>query len=1085
VTPEQFLKFADPLPERMLLLTGSGLVLAGNHAVEQVLGKARSEIRSKHLSDFVSDSPAEIADYLQLCSRSRSLVQGSLTLVTAGGRSAPCRTEGVVIDPMEGDSQAILMLRLTPQEAAVEKFVELNQRMELLNLEIHRRKNAETDALREAARLRVTLHSIGDGVIVTDGEGRVQLINPVAQAMTGWTNDSGIGLPLTQIVNILNEETRKPVENPALRAMKEGVIVGLANQILLLSRDGQEWPVDDSAAPIRDPDGIIIGSVLVFRDIRGRKKNELEIKQSEARFRQLADVVPQIIWTARPDGNIDYLNRQWHTFTGLPQTVGNAGWDQILHPEDKQRAGERWAASVQKGVPFETELRLLDRKRQTYRWHLIRTVAVHDEEGRVVRWVGTSTDIHAQKRAEESSRYLAEASAALARVVDYKSTLQKIANLAVPHFADWSAVDVVNEDGTLERLAVSHEEPEKVKLAHELMRDYPPDPQAPLGGVAVLRSGKPEIVAEISDEMLVKAAKDERHLNLIRSLGLRSYICVPLVVSGNPLGVLTFATAESGRAYNQADLALANDLAYRAGVAIENTQLYQALRDADRRKDEFLATLAHELRNPLAPIRNGLEVLRLAGANSEMAEQSRSMMDRQLNQMVRLVDDLMDVSRITRNKLELRKERVSLATVIKSAVETSLPLIEQAGHWFSLALPSEPIYLDADLTRLAQVFSNLLNNAARYTPAGGTISLTGRIGEGSVEVRVKDNGLGISADALPKVFEMFSQVDSNRERAQGGLGIGLTLVRRLVEMHGGSVEARSEGSGRGSEFIVRLPIVNRADPPILAAADEGLSAKNKRRILVVDDNVDSAMSLRMMLDLLGHESAIAHDGLAALEVAEKFQPDVILLDIGLPTLNGYEVCRRIREQPWSQQMAIIALTGWGQDEDRRRSSEAGFDHHLIKPVERASLEKLLGELAAKASPQRGQTLGKTPLRVLVVDDRRDALYMLQTLLRAEGHEVQTASDGPSALVKANENPPQVILLDIGLPGMSGLEVAKRIRQQTALKDVMLIALTGYGEEADRKRSAEAGFDHHLVKPVDIQTLKKILKTVPSKLNGMS
>jgi GAF domain-containing protein len=292
------------------------------------------------------------------------------------------------------------------------------------------------------------------------------------------------------------------------------------------------------------------------------------------------------------------------------------------------------------------EMRLLDRRRQTYCWHLITTVPVHDGSGRVARWFGTSTDIHEQKRAEESARYLAEASAALAGVVDFESTLQKVANLAVPYFADWSAVDVTNEDGSLRRLAVAHQDPEKVHFAHELMRLYPPDPQAKGGSIAVLRTGKPEIVSEITDEMLVHGAKDERHLRLIRSLGLKSYICVPLVVSGSPLGVLTFATAESGRIYKDADLALANDLAHRAGVAIENTRLYQALREADRRKDEFLATLAHELRNPLAPIRNSLQILKMPRVDAETVERSRDMMERQVHHLVRLVDDLLDVSRV-------------------------------------------------------------------------------------------------------------------------------------------------------------------------------------------------------------------------------------------------------------------------------------------------------------------------------------------------------------------------------------------------------------------------------------------------------
>jgi CheY-like chemotaxis protein/two-component sensor histidine kinase len=310
---------------------------------------------------------------------------------------------------------------------------------------------------------------------------------------------------------------------------------------------------------------------------------------------------------------------------------------------------------------------------------------------------------------------------------------------------------------------------------------------------------------------------------------------------------------------------------------------------------------------------------------------------------VRLVDDLLDVSRITQNKLELRKERVSLASIVNSAVETSGPLMAQAGHSFSVKLPPTPVHLDADPVRLAQVFSNLLNNAAKYTEPGGRISLTAESSGSDVVVEVCDNGLGIPADAMPRVFKMFSQVDRNMERAQGGLGIGLSLVLRLVELHGGTIEARSDGPGRGSQFVVRLPIVSDVQPAKTAAGDGGLPETAKRRVLVVDDNHDSAWSLRMMLELMGNETHTAYDGLAAVAAAEEFLPDLILLDIGLPHLNGYDACRRIREQPWSEGMVIVALTGWGQDEDRRRSQEAGFDQHLVKPVDIVELNRLLTE----------------------------------------------------------------------------------------------------------------------------------------------
>ncbi len=371
-----------------------------------------------------------------------------------------------------------------------------------------------------------------------------------------------------------------------------------------------------------------------------------------------------------------------------------------------------------------------------------------------------------------------------------------------------------------------------------------------------------------------------------------------------------------------------------------------ALRDADRRKDEFLAILAHELRNPLAPIRNAVQLLRLDGDQSATREQAFSMMERQLGQMVRLVDDLMDVSRITQNKLVLRKERVELAAVLRSAVESARPLIEANGHELVVTLPPQPVYLDGDLTRLAQVFANLLNNAAKYTEPGGRIRLTGEVDGNEVVVKVRDNGVGIPPDMLPRVFEMFTQVDRSLERSQGGLGIGLSLVRGLVQMHGGTIAVCSDGPGRGSEFTVRLPVFCGPLPPE-PAPDGGVEPKEagcKRRILVVDDNKDSANSLSLMLRLTGNEVRTAHDGLAAVDAAAAFQPDVVLLDIGLPKLNGYDAARRIRSLAGGQAVFLIALTGWGQDEDRRRSTEAGFNLHLVKPVDLAALQNLLAGL---------------------------------------------------------------------------------------------------------------------------------------------
>jgi CheY-like chemotaxis protein len=365
----------------------------------------------------------------------------------------------------------------------------------------------------------------------------------------------------------------------------------------------------------------------------------------------------------------------------------------------------------------------------------------------------------------------------------------------------------------------------------------------------------------------------------------------------------------------------------------------QALQAADRHKNEFLATLAHELRNPLAPLRNGLEIMRLAELSPEMVAEARDMMDRQLGQMVRLIDDLLDLNRISRGRIELRKEVVDVAMVAQQAVETSRPLIEQRGHRLTVRVPRDPLHVNADATRLTQVFANLLNNAAKFTDGGGDILLTIEQHENTAVVSVHDTGVGIPAPMLARVFDMFTQVDRSLERSQGGLGIGLSLVRGLVEMHGGSVVARSAGAGQGSEFVVCLPLVaaKTTKPPTAALPIPSA----RRRVLVVDDNRDAANSLAMMLDVMGNETRTANDGFAALELGAVYLPDFILLDIGMPMLNGYDTARRIRQEPWGRSVTLVALTGWGQDDDRRRSHEAGFDHHVVKPAEPAALEKLL------------------------------------------------------------------------------------------------------------------------------------------------
>jgi signal transduction histidine kinase len=447
-------------------------------------------------------------------------------------------------------------------------------------------------------------------------------------------------------------------------------------------------------------------------------------------------------------------------------------------------------------------------------------------------------------------------------------------------------------------------------------------------------------------------SSDDPKAQLVKRFGIRVYACNPLLAGDRLLGTLSFAS-RSRDAFDPDELEFLQTVCHYVAYAYERLRLIRQLQQVDRKKDDFLAVLAHELRNPLAPIRNATQFMQLKGPTDPDLQDARDIIDRQVRQMSRLVDDLLDVSRITQGKFALHKERVSLGVVLTNAIESSRPLIEGADHQLTVAVPPEPLYVEGDVTRLGQIFGNLLTNAAKYTDRGGRIRLTAERQGNDVLVAVQDTGIGIAAEHLRGIFDMFSQVAPALERSQGGLGIGLSLVKSLVEMHGGRVEARSDGPGRGSQFIVRLPLLiaaPRTGTEVRRTEAESSGCRShKCRIVVADDNVDSAQSLVMMLSVMGHEVRTAHDGTAAVHLAETFRPDVALLDIGMPNLNGYQAARRIREQPWGKAMVLVALTGWGQAEDKRRAEAAGFDHHFTKPVDPTALERLLAGLKYTAA----------------------------------------------------------------------------------------------------------------------------------------
>ncbi|NML42528.1 response regulator [Ramlibacter sp. G-1-2-2] len=603
----------------------------------------------------------------------------------------------------------------------------------------------------------------------------------------------------------------------------------------------------------------------------------------------------------------------------------------LVHPDDRQRFREAMHGPVRTCGEHSVQYRVVWANGSVH-WLEGTGTTVCDDEGQPELMTGVCLNIDARKEEEANLQFLAEASAELAALTDYPATMQRIARLAVPHFADWCAVDMLDDQGKLQRVAVAHVDEAKVSQVQELFDRFPPGPDAPGGTWTVVQSGHAELVPVITPAMLEAGVGDPEYLQALLALGLHSYIGVPLRAQGTMLGAISFITSESRRVFTERDLLHAIDLAARASVAITNARLLDALRSADAQKDLFLATLGHELRNPLAPIVNSVEMLARARDPQRLLPRAVHVMQRQARHLVRLVDDLLDLARINSGKIELRREVLDLRDVLRAAVESCQPLIDRRRHVLSIELPGEPARVDGDPVRLAQVFANLLNNAAKYTHEGGRIELRLRVADAAIEVSVSDDGVGIPPELLPQMFDLFTQAGTAPHLEQHGLGIGLFLVKGLVQMHEGHIQAQSGGPGQGSSFVVSLPRAAAVES-MPAPATPSEEPRASRRVLVVDDNVDAADTLSQLLEVLGHTPTTANDGASALARFDAAQPEVVLLDIGLPDMDGYEVARSIRQRVGGDSVRLVALTGWGQAEDKRRAVEAGFDEHWTKPVD--------------------------------------------------------------------------------------------------------------------------------------------------------
>jgi len=795
---------------------------------------------------------------------------------------------GAVVSQRRAEQAALDMEREVARRAE-----ELhNTRMRLAD-EAAQRASAERELHESHAVLQAAMETETVGLAFYALDGRILDCNGALQRMSGYSRDE---LRAARHWAELAAPEFAGVTERALGELRDG---GRTAPYIkqMVRKDGSRWWA--MVAPTCLPgEGEARKCIAFVIDITAAQQAETALRASEERFHALVKGFAQAVWEADADGAMRNDSPSWRALTG--QTQGEAlglGWAAAVHPDDRHFVLRHWQEALAQGAPLNAEYRL----RQAgggWRWTNVRAAPMRNPDGSVARWIGMNIDVDARRQAEAALResdgrfrVLAEASPALIYQFDDRGQVV-YANRHCQELLGMQAGASPDEGwGTLLHPDDAARYVERVRIA---------------------------VATRMPFQQRVRARTSNGRWHWFESHG------APLFGQGG---------------------------AYRGlvGISIDVTgavEAEQALREADRRKDEFLATLAHELRNPLAPISNAVHLLRRPDGR-RTADRMVEMVGRQVRQIVRLVDDLMDVSRITQGKLELRKDALSLAEVLSMAVETSMPAIEAGRHELAVSLPEETLMLDADKVRLTQVFGNMLNNAAKYTDRGGRIWVDARREGNEVVVSVRDTGIGIPAAKLPHVFEMFAQAHRDSARGQAGLGIGLTMVRSLVELHGGRVEARSDGPGRGSEFLVRLPLARGLghEQPLggHAAAAPPLSG---RRVLVVDDNGDAAESLALLLHASGAEVRTACDGPSGLAQVVEFRPQALLLDLGMPGMDGFEVARRLRADPAQAGLMIVALTGWGQEEDRKRTQRSGFDHHLTKPVDVDGLLEILSRVSS-------------------------------------------------------------------------------------------------------------------------------------------
>jgi PAS domain S-box-containing protein len=686
------------------------------------------------------------------------------------------------------------------------------------------------------------------------------------------------------------------------------------------------------------------------------ERDRVALRREERRYRSLVLATPtrQALGINAADGTIAQDSPSWREITGqTPDELLGRGWLDAVHPDARETVARAWDTAIASQTVFEQEY-LLRQKDGSYRWFADKTVPVHGEGGELEEWIGTATDVHDRRIAQEGLKFLSRANELFASSLDYRETLRNVTFLAVPRIADWCAVDIVDSSGEApSRLAIAHVDPAKLALAEEFSRKFPPDPETS-GVQRVMRSGKAELVPYITEEMLAAGIRSPEHLEMIQALGIMSYMIVPLRSRGAAIGAITFVASD--RRFTEQDLTHAEELAYRASIAIENARLYSAAQAANRAKDEFLATLSHELRTPMTAVLGWARMLKL-GLSEPEAQVAIDAIEHSASAQAQLIEDVLDVSRIMSGKLTFKPRPTDLRTVAQAAITTVHPAAAAKGIEVLTSIPPLVPAVAGDEGRLQQIIWNLLANAIKFTKRGGTVTLRIVHSGSNLRLTITDTGEGIDREFLPYVFEPFRQADNSTTRPHGGIGLGLAIVRSLVEMHGGRIEADSPGKDEGATFTLELPVLEAApalvgrpsgEHSVLPAASASLPSLSGLAVLVIDDQEYTREIVGAILRRAGAAVDTAGSVREGLRLFQRHEPNVVVCDIAMPEEDGYVFLREIRTRADAfRSTPILALTAFGRPEDRLRALDAGFNAYLKKPVDPAELAESVQRLTAR------------------------------------------------------------------------------------------------------------------------------------------